>query len=258
MTSELERAFAFEDALQDAAAERIERVPLGKALFNDSLPLIWSLNFLRVEAGDVGAEEIASEADRLQSRAGLEHRRVVIAAAERGSDLEPAFTTLGWKTDHFVFMVARDQGMRNTGTSTVEEIEAAAAKPLRETILREWLTSASDEVVRQLGKADRILERAGKARHFAVVEDGVAVSAAKLYSDGRTAQIEDVATDPGRRRRGYATAVVQRALEEARAAGHDFVFLVADARDWPQEMYRRLGFDPIGERYAFLRSDKPP
>ena len=49
MTTELERALAFEEALLEAAVERIEPNPLGSAVFTDSLPLIWSLNHLRVE-----------------------------------------------------------------------------------------------------------------------------------------------------------------------------------------------------------------
>ena len=79
------------------------------------------------------------------------------------------------------------------------------------------------------------------------------MSAADVYSDGRTAQIEDVATLVQYRGHGYASAVVMRALEEARQ-DHDFVFLTADSRDWPKELYRRLGFDSLGEKFSYLLS----
>ena len=29
--------------------------------------------------------------------------------------------------------------------------------------------------------------------------------------------------------------------------------MVTDAADWPQELYRRLGFDEIGATYEFLK-----
>ena len=45
MTTELEQALAFEEALLEAAVERIEPNPLGSAVFTDSLPLIWSLGW---------------------------------------------------------------------------------------------------------------------------------------------------------------------------------------------------------------------
>ncbi len=53
------------------------------------------------------------------------------------------------------------------------------------------------------------------------------------------------------RGRGLSRAVVSAALEAA--APHDFVFLVADADDWPQDFYRRLGFDQVGIESRFLR-----
>ena len=43
------------------------------------------------------------------------------------------------------------------------------------------------------------------------------------------------------------------ALDSARAAGCDLVFLEADADDWPKELYARLGFRAIGQIYAFVR-----
>ena len=58
--------------------------------------------------------------------------------------------------------------------------------------------------------------------------------------------MEAVATLPAHRGRGYASAVVLRAVEEALAAGHDLVFLTADDDDWPKELYARLGFEQIG------------
>jgi GNAT superfamily N-acetyltransferase len=258
MTPELERAVAFEDALLESAAERIERVPLGSAVFTDSLPVVWSLNLLRVDEAGVSAEEIAAEAERLQGGAGLEHRRVAIQDEDAGRDLEEGFAALGWKPDVFLFMVPRREPNRAVDTSGVVEVEREALRPIREAILGEWLGELDVEVMRQIGESDRRFAEAGNARHFAVVVEGEPVSSTDLFSDGRTAQIEDVGTLPEHRGTGHASAVVLRALEEARTMGHDFIFLVADARDWPKEMYRRLGFDGIGEKYAFLLSDHAP
>jgi ribosomal protein S18 acetylase RimI-like enzyme len=258
MTPELDRAAAFEDALLEAASERIERVPLGSAVFTDSLPVVWSLNLLRVEASGASVEEIAAEAERLQGGAGLEHRRVAIQDETAGKNLEEGFNALGWKPDVFLFMVPRREPNRAVDTSGVVEIGREELRPIREAILGEWLGDLNGEVMRQIGESDRRFAEAGNARHFAVVVDGEPVSSTDLFSDGRTAQIEDVGTLPDHRGAGHASAVVMKALEEARAMGHEFIFLVADARDWPKEMYRRLGFDGIGEKYAFLLSDHAP
>ena len=79
------------------------------------------------------------------------------------------------------------------------------------------------------------------------------MSATDLYSDGRTAQVEDVATSPDHRGKGLASAVVLRAVEEALASGHDFLFLVANDGSPAQELYARLGFETAGHTWSFLR-----
>ena len=35
--------------------------------------------------------------------------------------------------------------------------------------------------------------------------------------------------------------------------GADLVFLVADDRDWPKQLYSKLGFDPVGRFWQFTR-----
>ena len=98
-----------------------------------------------------------------------------------------------------------------------------------------------------------LMWKEANSRIFGIVEDGEVVSSAQLYSDGSTAQVEEVATLPTYRGRGHAKALVTRAVEEAVADNHEFIFLVADGDDWPKKLYNRLGFEEVGSRFAFLR-----
>ncbi|HUI37242.1 MAG TPA: GNAT family N-acetyltransferase, partial [Gaiellaceae bacterium] len=100
--------------------------------------------------------------------------------------------------------------------------------------------------------AKRVIGERVRARFFGAVVDGEVVSYSDLYQDGADAQIEDVGTLPERRDRGYASAVVLAAIEAARRDGAEFVCLVADANDWPKELYRRLGFDTVGHYTKFF------
>jgi ribosomal protein S18 acetylase RimI-like enzyme len=256
MASELERAVSFEEALRERCAERIVPFRFGRALFNDTLPLVWDLNVLRVERpAGATAEAVAAEAERLHSEAGHAHRRVAVNDERAGDALADSFRGLGWRADRFLTMSWRGTSERVAAKSAaVEEVDAAALRPLREAIVRGEPWATGEEVTRMVVDSTEVFGRAGNARHFAVRTNGQVASAADLYSDGRTAQIEDVATFPEQRGRGYATAVVLRAVEEAFATGHDFVFLVADAEDWPKELYVRLGFAPLGHTWAFLKA----
>jgi hypothetical protein len=47
---------------------------------------------------------------------------------------------------------------------------------------------------------------------------------------------------------------VLRGVAESEAAGNDLTFLVADANDWPQRLYEKLGFETDGRYARFLRS----
>ena len=60
-------------------------------------------------------------------------------------------------------------------------------------------------------------------------------------------------TLPDYRRRGLARSLVLHAVAESHAAGNDLTFLVADANDWPQRLYEKLGFETVGRYARFLK-----
>jgi ribosomal protein S18 acetylase RimI-like enzyme len=93
-----------------------------------------------------------------------------------------------------------------------------------------------------------------QVRAFAVLVDGRPASHAFLYRDrldGSVAQGEDVATLPEHRGRGHARAVVTAAM--LAAADAELVFLVASASDWPQHLYRKVGFEAVGTEDRFFK-----
>ena len=50
-----------------------------------------------------------------------------------------------------------------------------------------------------------------------------------------------------------ATVARSAAVAVSREQGNELTFLVALADDWPQELYRRLGFEPAGLIHRFRR-----
>jgi ribosomal protein S18 acetylase RimI-like enzyme len=254
LSSEFERAIAFERAMRTRSAQRVIPFRFGHAYFNSRFPQIWDLNVVSVEArGKVDPGEVASDAELLHSDAGHAHRRVAASDDRVGASCERFFTRLGWESERLVVMVYRGLGERTTRDAVVEEVATGDLREFRREIARDEPWADSEEVVEMLLDASLLWSEVGSGRHFAVRENGKVVSAADLYSDGRTAQVEDVATSPDNRGRGLASAVVLRAVEEAVASGHDFVFLTAVDGNWPKELYTRLGFEVIGHTWTFLR-----
>lgn len=252
------RASSFEEARRDRCAEQILPFAFGKALFNHTYPRVWDLNLLRVDdPSGATVELLSAEAERLHGQAAHDHRRIALEDDKPGAELEPAFRALGWQPERYVFMAYRGSVERAAETREVREVDVGAIRPLREKVARGEPWATDDEVVRMVLDADELMAHHGCARHFASLVNGEVVSGADLLSDGQTAQVEDVVTHPDFRRRGLASAVVLRAVEEARAAGHDFIFLAADDADWPKELYTRLGFAAIGRKWAFVRPPAP-
>lgn len=237
----------------DMAGSRIEPFRFGTAVFTPELPLRHDSNYLLVETlpAETSAAELVEEAERVQGAAGLEHRLLFFRNAVLGERFAPELVGLGWRCDRHVLMAQRGEPERVLDTSIVREVTEATLRDARERQIRSY-PWGTPEVAQQLLEAKRRIPV--DARFFAVVTDGVVASYGDLYIDGNIAQIEDVATVPEQRGRGYASAVVLRAVAEARAAGAELVFLVADAEGWPKDLYRRLGFDEIGANVKLLRT----
>jgi GNAT superfamily N-acetyltransferase len=253
---ELRRIREFERAIQQRSSTKVEQFEFGTAYFNSEYPLSWAHNFLDVEAASeaASARELAGIADRMLGGAGLGHRAVWVRDDATGHRLNDEFAEIGWSTrDHLLTMVLRRGADRASDTSIVEELDFEAIRPALVEMMRGEPWAESEETVAMLVDRRRVTARATHLRHFAVRHEGRVVSTADLYSNGRTAQIEDVGTLEDHRGRGYARAVVSKAVEAAKSEGHDLIWLVADDDGWPKQLYAKLGFDPLARYWEFAR-----
>ena len=251
--SDFDRAFDFMTSA-DMAGSRTEPFRFGTAVFTPERPLRYDSNYLlvnRVPDG-VTAGELAEEAERMQGAAGLSHRLLLFRDAGLGARLAPKLEASGWRYERHVLMAHRRAAERDVDMSIVTEVTADMIRPARERQIRSYPWGTPD-VARQLLDAKTHIPV--ETHFFAVLVNGGVASYADLYLAGDIAQVEDDATLPEHRERGYASAVVLRAVEHARSAGARLIFRVADAEDWPKELYRRLGFDEVGENAKLVKTE---
>jgi ribosomal protein S18 acetylase RimI-like enzyme len=252
-----DRAIAFIRAQDAALADRVEPCAWGEALLTPSLPLVHDANFLLVEAlpTRVGVEELDREAEQLMGREGVGHRRVNVDDEETAARLAPEFAARGWAHEQFLVMSLQAGPDCAADPSDAREIDPELLRGMRAESIRTWM--AEERLVEQLLARDARRCDVTEVRAFAVLVDGRPISHAYLYRDGpdgpdgAVAQVEDVATLPDHRGQGYARAVVTAATQAAAAA--ELVFLVASATDWPQHLYRKLGFEAVGTEDRFLK-----
>jgi ribosomal protein S18 acetylase RimI-like enzyme len=251
--NEFERAFAFIDQIDERTAERLEPTPFGPVLVHTRMNRVHDLNFLRAERpGDATAEELAAEAERVQGAAGIGHRRVNVRSEEQRERLEPQFVRLGWEPQRFVLMVQRREPDRR-GEHEVREVDEPTLRPLWAEAIRTQPHGKDETLVQQILEHRRDVAQAIPTRLFAAEVDGRLVAHAELYSEDGVAQVENVFTLPYYRGRGLARALVLRGVAESHAAGNDLTFLVADADDWPQRLYEKLGFETVGRYARYLK-----
>lgn len=252
MTGELERIVAFVRAFDERRARRVVPFAHGRAYFDDDLPKVWYLNQLSVEPGGrPSIEELVTAAERLQAH--LEHRKVMVHDEELGTSLAPGFLAIGWVVNPLVVMPYHGGG-RAVDTSRVAEVDGEILAPTWAEGIRGGPLTPDEDEVRQLVEAQLGRRSAIDVRYFAVLEDGRPVSYCELFSDAHTGQIESVLTLEEHRGKGFAGAVVTKALTESQAMGHDLTFLLADEDDWPKELYRKLGFEDDGRIFEFVKA----
>jgi GNAT superfamily N-acetyltransferase len=249
--AELTRALAFARRQLRRSCERSVVHPFGEAFLHPGLPRAYVLNSLHVDA-EVDADQLLAALEDLY--AGYLHRRAVVERADTGARLAGALGRRRWVVERDVYMALRRPRDRPAAPGLAQEVDAARHQAAEAASVREEPYGRDPEVVEQLVNMRAALARGvERSRFFVGTADGVDAAVTTLYSDGLTAQVEDVATLRDYRGRGLARATVSAAIDAALEMDHELVFIVANDEDWPKDLYGRLGFDPIGRAWTFTR-----
>lgn len=253
MTTDYERAFAFQTWVMERTSTRQERTPWGTAFFHDGYPLRYDANMAIADRalGGATADDVVRILDELYG--GFRHREIEFASVGDAESIAMGMVEHGYALEQMVVMALRRASDRDPEPGAVEELRFDEMEPFIAEMTRREPWGTEPGIAEMLAGFRRVLVDGVGARFFAQRIDGRLAGSCELYLRGDVAQIEDVNTLEEFRGRGVARNVVLRAAEEARRAGASFVFLFADAQDWPRHLYGRLGFDPIGHSRLFTR-----
>jgi GNAT superfamily N-acetyltransferase len=239
----VERMRALEHAVHEAGALRREEFAGGVAYYNEELPLVWDVNFVRVDHPTV---DLVATIERLQAR--QDHYKVLIEDPLLVEQCGPELVGRGFARRGLVAL-AREPGGRLD--PDVRELPYEQVKPFRFKVHMEQLVPPRADVADQVGRVHERTHGRTDERWLVIHVGGEPAGHLIVYSDGGLAQIEDVGVLRRFRGRGLARRMVEHALEVV-AADHDAVFLTAETNDWPADFYRRLGFEHVEDRADFL------
>lgn len=251
MSEAAARAIEFQRTMDARLAERSVRTPHGVAYFADTLPRVRDRNFLSV---DLGAEpttsELALEAEAVQGGARLAHRKIGVDD-ELGARVAAEFARRGWTVHEYLVMPLMGE-LADVDLSATTEASAEELTPVWRRGIREG--TPDDQTVRQLLTAQVGRQKAVDVRYFAARIGAQIAAYCELFSADGVGQVESVMCLEEFRGRGLGKAVTARAARKSVEAGHELTFLVAEAGDWPKEMYRRLGFAGEQRIWNFVRT----
>ncbi|MBS1861315.1 MAG: hypothetical protein JSS68_06325 [Actinobacteria bacterium] len=271
-TSERDELLAFELALDEQVCDEVHRESWGRLFLTPSAPLIWDANWVGIEEVGMSVDQVVAITDEALGGEGFGHRTVCLLdqgdGRRIGAEVEREATRWPrWEVERTRYMVWRGTEVEpppvrsqlpTTGVGKCErtrvgarEVRLAEIEGLRRALIAEEAvpngTIERQATVDQLFEIDRRYGGAGGDRWFTAPAGGEPLSCCRLLSDGRIGQVEDVGTRADARERGYAKAIVLATVAAAKADGDTPIFLTAEAADWPQLMYAKLGFETVGD-----------
>lgn len=249
---------AFTLALDERVCDEVHRESWGRLFLTPSAPLIWDANWVAIEAVGLSARQVVAIADDALGGEGLGHRTICpLGEADGrrlGEELEAAAARWPrWEVERDRFMVWRGDEVE---PPPAREVRLAEIADLRKALIAESTPHGIDDfeaTVDQLFELDRRYGEAGGDRWFVAPAAGEPLAACRLLQRGSIGQVEEVATLEHARERGLGRAIVTAAVAASRADGDAVTFLAADAADWPQLMYAKLGFETVGDLTVLRR-----
>jgi GNAT superfamily N-acetyltransferase len=262
---ELGRALELDRRVALRAGERAIEIPEGWVVLHDQLARVHMLNMLVLAAplaAGFDAAAVSSLADRWLGHLG--HRFVRIDDAAGAARLTSKLLVAGWQRQRTVFMVLRSDPRAALVDPRARQVSEAELDALTQANFEhyDYGSDTSAERVRELVEAQGAMRRGTQALRFGAGEDGGLQSMATLFIDpdvdgARVAMVEQVGTLPDYRERGLARAAVSAAIAAAGEWGAELITVPADADDWPQLLYAKLDFEPIGIQVSFTLREPP-
>ncbi len=264
-TRERDELLAFELSLDERVVDEVHRLPWGRLFLTPSAPLIWDSNWVAVEQVGLSIDQLVAIADDALGGEGFGHRTIGFVDQADGRRVRETVEAEGslwprWEVEQTRYMVWRGGEVEVSSQKPADsagkcelagarEVRLAEIEGLRKALIGESMPAdgGGAAAVEQLYELDRRYGEVAGDRWFVAPAEGEPMSACRLLRGGDIGQVEEVGTLSPAREHGYAKATVLAAIAAAQAAGDRTIFLTAEAADWPQLFYARLGFETVGE-----------
>ncbi len=246
----------------DGLFAQVRPTAWGAVITDGRYPRIWDTNYARIDAADDALRLADIEAELLPALrdVGASTFHVVSFHPEHTTAVLAELSSRGHRLSWDLIMNADRGTSIGSAPPSFGIEELAPDEELWTAVAASFALFGVDpgEAVEQLRGIERDVLAPGGKRWFGIRDDsGAIASLAALLTIGAVGYVDNVATFPHARRRGYAAALTARIVHEARRAGVDDVCLFADPDDDAVlRLYAGLGFEEAG-RLASTRGPLP-
>jgi GNAT superfamily N-acetyltransferase len=228
--------------------EEVRQFSDGLVLRSPSHPSYWEYNCVRLDR-PMGATEMIALADR--ELADCAHR-LVEWTIPMPDQVARELRELGWMATPLIFMLHTGDVPAESRGDLVE-VDYDAVQELREIWHRE---DFGEYVESEAFHAEaRQVAQLARARVVAAGDEGQPSGFAQVETHGGGSEVSQVFVRPERRGNGLGTDLTARAIRLGREAAEK-VWICAERDGRPRQLYERLGFRPVVETAAALKT--PP
>jgi hypothetical protein len=258
----LELAIEMDRRVAARAGRQTREIPEGVAILDAELSGVFSLNLVAIRAGACSGLNAAGLIELSERWLGhLRHRSLRLEDPDVAESLADEMREAGYQRERTVLMATTSPELDAAPDARArplseEELDAVMLADFKQT---DYGPNYFEGLPEMLVAAQARLRGMTPAQGFGAGEHGGIQSTCTLFRDDdvlgqRVAMIDQVVTLSAYRERGLAKAALRLALAAAMGWHPDLIVIPADADDWPQIIYSKLGFAPVGTVVGFLRA----
>jgi GNAT superfamily N-acetyltransferase len=237
---------------QDDLFEHVDDTAWGAVVSDARFPKVHEGNYARVEARDqISLAEVESVLLPTLERVGCDRVHVLVFHPQDTTQILTEASTRGER-------LAWDLVMCFTGEPGSSDGPIHEIRTFDDAFWAVYDASGAlfdveeEAVLAGFQAIERDVMIPGGRRWFAVLEGDRPVALSSILVLDDVAFVDHVVTFPHARRRGYATALTRRALAEARDAGAERSYLLAEPGGVAAKMYEGVGFRPVTQIVSWI------
>jgi len=234
-------------------------------IFTDhKLPDMYCFNFILAKdnINEDSIEDFVKEQFNIANAENKDFLRIILHPNLKITDnLRENLTSMGFNLDTNLYMKLKDNNMdmfKVNKDCTVKraeydtEFDAGEKLDIETSILADMPTEFCERKASR--KKEAYMDKDNNLSLYLCSYKDKNVGKCELHIQGEYAKMEDFDILEGYQRKGLGTSMLYKMISDSLSLGAKHIYLIAEKDDTPKDMYKKLGFEVIGEETVLFWS----